>query len=430
MRGLEHVGILNRAEAQTLLQALDQVGAELASGAFVFAATDEDIHTAVERRVTQLAGEVGEKLHTGRSRNDQVATDLRLYAKGEMLSVAKAVLEMQEVLLGRARDAGDAVIAGYTHLQRAQPVLLAHHLLAHGWALARDVDRILAARERLDVSPLGAGALGGTSLPLQPAFTASELGFAEPFSEFAGRSERPRFRSRVLVRAGFARGASLHAWARRSFSMLPKRQASSVWLMLIPQAVPCCPTRKNPDIAELARAKSGRLIGNLTGLLAVLKGLPLAYNRDLQEDKEPMFDSFKQVRLGLAAMRGLVATIEFDYEKMAVAASDPTLVSVDLADFLVRKGVPFREAHRRIAGLVARYLDSETDADTLGSKTFEDLVRADPDLGEEAAELCDIRTALSARQSPGGGGPEAVAKQMQQFASQLRADTARIQALA
>ena len=158
----------------------------------------------------------------------------------------------------------------------------------------------------------------------------------------------------------------------------------------------------------------------------MLKGLPLAYNRDLQEDKEPMFDSFKQVRLGLAAMRGLVATMEFDYEKMAAAASDPTLASVDLADFLVRKGVPFREAHRRIAGLVARYLD----ADSLGSKTLEDLVRADPDLGEEAAKLCDIRTALAARQSPGGGGPEAVAKQMQQFASQLRADTARIQALA
>ena len=429
VRGLEHAGILNRSEAQTLLQALDQVGAELASGAFVFAATDEDIHTAVERRVTQLAGEVGEKLHTGRSRNDQVATDLRLYAKGEMLSVAKAVLEMQEVLLGRARDAGDAVIAGYTHLQRAQPVLLAHHLLAHGWAFARDVDRILAARERLDVSPLGAGALGGTSLLLQPAFTATELGFAEPFQNSLDAVSDRDFAAEclfvlALLGVHLSRlGEEIIFYASQEAAFIRLADAYSTGSSMLPH-------KKNPDIAELARAKSGRLIGNLTGLLAVLKGLPLAYNRDLQEDKEPMFDSFKQVRLGLAAMRGLAATMEFDYEKMAAAASDPTLASVDLADFLVRKGVPFREAHSRIAGLVARYLDSETDADTLGSPTFEDLVRADPDLGEEAAELCDIRTALSARQSPGGGGPEAVAKQMQQFASQLRADTARIQALA
>ena len=192
------------------------------------------------------------------------------------------------------------------------------------------------------------------------------------------------------------------------------------------------PHKKNPDIAELARAKSGRLIGNLTGLLAVLKGLPLAYNRDLQEDKEPMFDSFKQVRLGLAAMRGLVATMEFDYEKMAEAASDPTLVSVDLADFLVRKGVPFREAHRRIARLIARYLEAEMSSRPAGqvskdAPTLKDLVRDEPDLGEEAAKLCDIGTALVARQSPGGGGPEAVSKQLQQFTSQLRSDMARLE---
>ena len=428
VRGLERAEIITRAETQTLLQALDQVGAELESEAFAFTSTDEDIHTAVERRVTQLAGEVGEKLHTGRSRNDQVATDLRLFAKVELLEVAKAVIELQEVLLERARDTGDAVFAGYTHLQRAQPVLLAHYLLAHGWAFARDVDRLLDARERLDVSPLGAGALGGTSLPLNPAFTASELGFAEPFQNSLDAVSDRDFAAEclfvlALLGVHLSRlGEEVVFYSSQEAGFVRLADAYSTGSSMLPH-------KKNPDIAELARAKSGRLIGNLTGLLAVLKGLPLAYNRDLQEDKEPMFDSFKQVRLGLAAMRGLVATMEFDYEKMAEAASDPTLVSVDLADFLVRKGVPFREAHRRIAGLIARYLEAEDSQASKDAPTLKDLVRDEPDLGEEAAKLCDIGTALVARQSPGGGGPEAVSKQLQQFTSQLRSDTARLQAL-
>ena len=419
VRGLERAGLLTRDEAQTLRQALDQVGAELAEGSFAFQPTDEDIHTAVERRVTQLAGQVGEKLHTGRSRNDQVATDLRLYVKRELLAVGQGLVDLLDVLLARAQQHPEAVMAGYTHFQRAQPVLLSHYLLAHGWAFVRDLDRLLATLNRADVSPLGAGALGGTSLPLDPAWTAGELGFAAPFENSMDAVSDRDFVAEALFVLALAGvhlsrlGEEVVLFASQEAGFFELADADATGSSMLPH-------KKNPDIAELARGKVGRLVGNLTGLLVVLKGLPLAYNRDLQEDKEPLFDSVKQVQLGLLAMAGLFERVRFDEAKMVAAASDESLMAVDLADFLVRQGVPFREAHARIAALVASSLETGT--------ALSQLVRETDGLGEEAAALCDYTKALEARVSRGSGGPKAVAEQLERFEKQLVAAKAELSA--
>ena len=283
VKGLGKAGILDDAEVATLLSVLDRVGDELGSGAFAFEPGDEDVHTAIERRVTELAGEVGAKLHTGRSRNDQVATALRLWTRRSLLEVAAAAVDLQETLLRRAQEAGEAYLPGYTHLQRAQPVLLAHHLLAHGWALARDVDRLVATVERLDVSPLGAGALAGSSLPLDPDFVAEELGFAGRFENSLDAVSDRDFVAEALFDLALLGvhlsriGEEVVLWSSDEFGFCSLDDAFATGSSMLPQ-------KKNPDVAELARGKAGRLIGHLAGLLATLKGLPLAYNRDLQVD--------------------------------------------------------------------------------------------------------------------------------------------------
>jgi argininosuccinate lyase len=365
VRGLVRGELLDGDEAAAVLAALDDVERELTDGSFVFVASDEDIHTAVERRVTEIAGPAGGKLHTGRSRNDQVATDLRLYTKRALLEVAERVLAFQEALLGRADEVGDAYLPGYTHLQRAQPVLLAHHLLAHGWALARDVDRLLATRARADVSPLGAGALAGSSLPLDPAGTAADLGFASVFDNSLDAVGDRDFVAEALFDLALLGvhlsriGEEVVLWATDEFGFLRLDDAYSTGSSMLPQ-------KKNPDIAELARGKAGRLIGNLTGLLVTLKGLPLAYNRDLQEDKEPLFDSVDQILLALGALTGLVATSTFATETMATAADSPHAAATDLAEHLVQMGTPFREAHAIVGEIVRTALDGGAPWPTCG----------------------------------------------------------------
>jgi argininosuccinate lyase len=415
--GLARVGLISEDEATAVREALDRVEHELADGSFVFEPTDEDIHTAVERRVTMLAGDAGAKLHTGRSRNDQVATALRLWCKRELVGVAQRVLELQRVLLDRATDAGSTYLPGYTHLQRAQPVLLAHHLLAHGWALSRDVDRLIDCRRRLDVSPLGAGALAGSSLPLDPDGTAEELGFAARFENSLDAVSDRDFVAEALFALSLLAihlsrmGEEVILWSSDEFGFARLDDAYATGSSMLPQ-------KKNPDVAELARGKAGRVIGDLTGLLATLKGLPLSYNRDLQEDKEPLFDAVDQVALALTALTGLYATLAFGLDRMQAAADSPYAAAVDLAELLVERGVPFRDAHALVGALVRDSLERHV--------PLTELVEAHPDLGAEGAALLEPGRPVTRRTTPGGAGPEPVATQVQRFARRIDADVERL----
>jgi argininosuccinate lyase len=417
VRGLARAGIVTDDEAGMVLAALDRVEEELRSGEFAVEPTDEDIHTAIERRVTALAGPAGAKLHTGRSRNDQVATDLRLWTKRELTEVARRVVALQRVLADRAHEAGPAYLPGYTHLQRAQPVLLAHHLLAHGWALARDVDRLLDCRRRLDVSPLGAGALAGSSLPLDPDATASELGFAHRFENSLDAVSDRDFVAEALFALSLLAvhlsrmGEEVILWSTDEFGFVRLDDAYSTGSSMLPQ-------KKNPDIAELARGKSGRVIGNLTGVLATLKGLPLSYNRDLQEDKEPLFDAVDQMGLALTAIGGLYATLIFDIERMQEAADTPYAAATDLAELLVDRGVPFRDAHGLVGGLVRDSLERKV--------PLRELVEAHPDLGAEGGALLAPGSAAARRTTPGGAGPQPVRAQLLRFERALDAVSERL----
>jgi argininosuccinate lyase len=402
VRMLGRVGLLTDREVRQLLAALDQVGRELADGTFRFAPTDEDIHTAIERRVTEIAGETGAKLHTGRSRNDQVATDLRLYLRRAGRQAAAGIHGLQTVLLARALAAGDAYLPGYTHLQRAQPVLLAHHLLAHFWALARDVDRWRDTIDRSSVSPLGAGALAGSSLPLDPDGVARELGFERRFENSLDAVADRDFVAEALFVSALTMvhlsrlGEEIVLWTGDEYGFAHLADAYATGSSMLPQ-------KKNPDIAELVRGKAGRTIGNLTGLLATLKGLPLAYNRDLQEDKAPLFDSLDTLHLALPALRGLLETLTFDATRMRAAADQPESAAVDLAEHLVAGGVPFREAHAEVGALVRRSAEDHVD--------LARLVEDDPRWGDRI-DLLEPGAAVRRRTTPGGAGPAPVQDQV------------------
>jgi argininosuccinate lyase len=408
--GLANAEIITEAEAAAIIAALEKVADEMGTGTFSFVDSDEDIHTAIERRVTELAGPTGAKLHTGRSRNDQAATDVRLWMKREMMVVARRIINLQTVLLDRARSAGDIYLPGYTHLQRAQPVLLSHHLLAHAWALGRDVERILDAMDRIDVSPLGAGALAGSSLPLDPMFTAHRLGFAATFENsmdaVGSRDHVAEALFTLTVAAiNLSRiGEEFVLWTTEEFGFARLDDGYATGSSMLPQ-------KKNPDIAELARGKAGRLIGNLTGFLATMKGLPLTYNRDYQEDKEPLFDSVDQIKLALGAVTGMIATATWVPERMQAAADAETTSATDLAEWLVQRGTPFRDAHAVIGTLVRR--------SSAGEGSLAALVAADPTLGPDAAALVAPGVSVKRRITAGGAGPAEVAHQIERFAVHL-----------
>ena len=338
VRMLCDVGLFTEAERDAVLAALDTVEHEIESGSFDFQVNDEDIHTAVERRVTELEP-AGAKMHTGRSRNDQVTTDLRLWTRSAIDDVIELIERLQRTLLAHAEHAGDAYLPGYTHLQQAQPVALSHHLLAHGWALARDAERLVDARKRTNVSVLGAGALAGSSLPLDPEKSAAYLGFDAVFdNSLDGVADRD-FVAEVLFALSLLGvhlsriGEEWILWASTEFGFVTLDDRFSTGSSMMPQ-------KKNPDIAELARGKAGRLIGHLTGFLTTLKGLPLTYNKDMQEDKEPLFDAVDTVRLTLLALDGMISTTTFNTEAMAGQAASPYAAATDLAEWLVAQGMP------------------------------------------------------------------------------------------
>ncbi len=374
--GLKKSGLITKGEQKELQDALDQIRVEIEEGTFRFQPKDEDIHTAIERRVTEMAGSVGAKLHTGRSRNDQVATAFRLWIKSELLAVGKLIVKLQGVLLERAKEAGDSAIPGYTHLQRAQPVYFSDHLLAHGWALSRDITRTKDAIARMNVSPLGAGALGGSSLGLNPVFTAKQMGFSSSFENSLDAVSDRDFAAETLFVLSMLgihlsrMGEEIIFWSSDEVGFMELPEGWATGSSMLPQ-------KKNPDIAELIRGKAGRLVGNLTGFLATLKGLPLAYNRDLQEDKEPVFDSVKSIRLGLAALIGLLENCTFKFDAMAEASNAPELAAISLAEFLVSGGTPFRKAHSQVGELVRHW--------QMNGKNPKEVVTEQ--LGAEAAKL-------------------------------------------
>ncbi len=406
---LESVGLLTADELQGILAALDQVEGEIADGTMQWESSDEDIHTAVERRVTELEP-AGAKMHTGRSRNDQVATDVRLWTLQAIDEVTDLVRQLQRTLLAQAEAAGDAYLPGYTHLQQAQPVSLAHHLLAHGWMLNRDIDRLADARRRTDVSVLGAGALAGSSLPLDPARSRQELGMTGLFDNSLDAVADRDFVADTLyaltmIGVHLSRiGEELIIWASTEFGFITLDDAFSTGSSMMPQ-------KKNPDIAELARGKGGRLIGNLTGFLASVKGLPLTYNKDMQEDKEPLFDAVDTVRLTLLALDGMVSTTTFNTDAMAEQANSPYAAATDLAEYLVANGTPFRDAHAIVGEHVRNALE--------GKGSLVELVTADDRLGPEAAAILEPGVSVTRRTTHGGGSPEAVAAQLDRFRAEI-----------
>jgi argininosuccinate lyase len=406
VRGLEAAGLITNDECLVLLLTLDEIAAEFENGTFAREPSDEDVHMAIERRAIELAGSTGAKIHTGRSRNDQVATTMRLFCRDAVTEVARAVLALIDVLVAVGERQGDAYLPGYTHLQRAQPVLLTHHLSAHAWSLLRDVERLMDARERMNVSPLGAGALAGTSLPLAPEVTADLLGFREPFANSLDAVSDRDFVAETLFDVALVgvhlsrMGEELVLWTSSEFAFASLGEEFTTGSSMLPH-------KKNSDVAELARAKSGRLVGNLTGLLVTLKGLPLSYNRDLQEDKEPLFDSIRQVLVTIKALGGAYDSLTFHADVAGRAADDEALVAIDIAEGLVERGVAFREAHARVGRLVG-------EAQREGITLLEAVTRSD-DLADFAG-LFVRGAALNARRSPGGSGPAAQAEQSERLA--------------
>jgi argininosuccinate lyase len=415
-RVLHRAGLLDDGELARMLTALDELEADVGAGTFTATPDDEDVHTALERGLLERLGPLGGKLRAGRSRNDQVATDLRLYLRDAGRQLAGAVAELEAALLTQAEQHRDVPMPGLTHLQHAQPVLLAHHLLAHVHALARDVDRLRDWDRRAAVSPLGAGALAGSSLPLDPDLTARELGFAAAATNSIDAvSDRDFVAEFLFVTAllgvHLSRiGEEICLWATSEFRWIRLDDAYSTGSSIMPQ-------KKNPDIAELARGKAGRLIGGLTGLLVTLKGLPLAYDRDLQEDKEPAFDAVEQLLLVLPALAGLVRTMTVDTARLTAAAPEGFALATDVAEWLVRAGVPFREAHE-VAGAVVSYCEGA--GKELTDLTDAELAAVDARLTPDVRAVLDVAGALRARSATGGTAPDRVADQLAELSATVQ----------
>jgi argininosuccinate lyase len=415
---LASAGLLGEHELVLILDGLDAVATAVTSGTLLPSPDDEDVHTALERALIERVGPgVGGRLRAGRSRNDQIATLLRMYLRDHLRQVASGVLDLVEALVGQATAHPAAVMPGRTHLQHAQPVLLAHHLLAHAWPLLRDVERLRDWDARASLSPYGSGALAGSSLGLDPSTVAERLGFAGPErNSIDATASRDLAAEAAFVLAMVGVDLSRLAeevilWATKEFSFVTLDDAWSTGSSIMPQ-------KKNPDIAELARGKSGRLIGNLAGLMTTLKGLPLAYNRDLQEDKEPLFDSVDSLLVLLPALAGLVSTLRFETDRMAALAPQGFALATDVAEWLVRQGVPFREAHELAGACVRR---CEERGIELAELREEDLAAVSSLLTSEVRTVLTAEGSVASRDGVGGTAPVRVAEQLDEVRSRMGA---------
>jgi argininosuccinate lyase len=406
---LHKAGLLTNEQRDGLLAGLDSLGRDIADGSFTAVDTDEDVHGALERGLIDRVGaDLGGRLRAGRSRNDQVATLFRMWLRDAMRRVGNGVFGLIEALTAQAAAHPTTVMPGKTHLQAAQPVLLAHHLLAHVHPLLRDVDRIADFDDRAAISPYGSGALAGSSLGLDPDAIAADLGFAAAADNSIDATASRDFAAEAafilaMIAVDVSRLAEdIILWSTTEFGYVTLHDAWSTGSSIMPQ-------KKNPDVAELARGKAGRLIGNLAGLLATLKAQPLAYNRDLQEDKEPVFDSVAQLELVLPAMAGLTATLVFDAERMAALAPAGYTLATDVAEWLVRRGVGFRTAHET-AGAAVRV--AEARGVGLADLTDAELTQISSELTPEVREVLTVAGSVAARDSRGGTAPEQVARQL------------------
>ncbi|MCX8007788.1 MAG: argininosuccinate lyase [Coriobacteriia bacterium] len=417
-RMLAAQGILADADVRAIVAGLEEIRDEIEAGTFVFDVSDEDVHMAIEAELTRRIGDAGKRLHTARSRNDQVATDTRLYVKRRTRELVALANRLRATLVDLAETHLGAIMPGYTHLQKAQPVLFSHHLLAYFWMLTRDVRRLAAAFEAADSSPLGAAALAGTAFPIDRRAAAEELGFSDVVPNSIDEVSDRDF----VLDATYACALGmvhlsrlceeLVLWSTEEFGFVTLDDAWATGSSIMPQ-------KKNPDFAELVRGKTGRVVGDLVSLLVILKGLPLAYNKDMQEDKEPLFDALDTYADSLVAVDGMLATMRVNAERMASAAVGGFTAATDLADLLAAKGVPFREAHEIVGRLVR---ECERSGRRLQDLSAEEFASACADLGSDACEAVDIASVVERRTSPGGTAPDRVRDQIAQASAALAAD--------
>ncbi len=417
---LRKIGLLSKKECADIVRALDAIGADIKSGKFIWKPGLEDVHMNIEAELTRRVP-AGAKLHTGRSRNDQVALDVRLWLREEIVALFGEITGLQDALVALGEKNGNVLIPGYTHMQRAQPVYLAHHMLAYVEMLERDRERLEDCYTRVNVCPLGSGAIAGSTLPLDRALVAKLLGFVD-------NAGRPRLTQNsmdavsdrdfavefcaiaALLAVHLSRLAEdLVLWAGAEFNFISIADAYTTGSSLMPQ-------KKNPDVAELARGKTGRVIGNLVALLTLLKGLPMAYNRDLQEDKERLFDTADTVRATTRLMAGMLRNTTINRAACERAASDPALLATDLVDYLVKKGKPFRQAHHIVGEVVAM---AEMIGKPLNHLTYLELQSVDKTFGRDAVTVFDLKTAMAKRNIIGAPGTREVAKQLAKWRKRL-----------
>ena len=409
-RMLGSIGILTAGDVEAIVSGLDQIRLDIESGSLPFDPVAEDIHMFIEAELTARIGDAGKRLHTGRSRNDQVALDLRLYLKDESSLIREGILELYQALLNLAESNTETIMPGYTHMQRAQPITLAHHLMAYVEMLARDISRLDDCIRRMDVMPLGSGALAGTTYPLDREMVARELGFASvTLNSLDGVSDRDFAIELAGVLAIFMMHLSrlseeIILWSSQEFAFVELDDAYSTGSSIMPQ-------KKNPDVAELTRGKSGRVFGSLQTLLTVMKGLPLAYNKDMQEDKEAIFDAVDTVHLCLPAFTGMISTLTIRSDRMRSAAAGGFTNATDLADYLVKKGLPFREAHEVSGKLVKLCISRGIALEDLNLeefRTYSNLIELD------IYETINLETCVSQRKITGAPAPETVREAIRQ----------------